>query len=404
MSNKNGPGGKTIIVVISVLCVLVTLVQIVITPSEPVYPAPTGVKDQQPAATPKATSITHPTEQPKPIRVINQATPTKRRSINIQDIEPVDEAVAHPWDEVEPTARELRLCRDMQLTPVSYTNKVGEKAYDLFSLNLYFFHNGQQYPIEHTLAKRYVDKVRHELKANLNTVYAKYIEWFGDKPLSKTIININITSSREQYISALLDNGAEDSLSSLGVYLPWKHEAFVNLPTTNENWIDHASFISTLTHEATHAINFVQFGYMHRWAQEGLAEYFEFLASNNNRELAVTYKDWQARTEGLGEPFSFSDLIFQNDKWSQNKGALYTTSLVYMQYFSSLPHDKNPLIKVLSEEMLPRCSTLDKSITVDMLDNDGLLASNLYEWFSHNVIHSNERETEWAEKIKTQKK
>ncbi|MBQ4833625.1 hypothetical protein J8L70_10270 [Pseudoalteromonas sp. MMG010] len=405
MGNNNGPGGKVIIFTLIAVCVLVVVVQIAISPSEPVYPAPYDA--------PKSVETTQyiplaPTsnkiENPQRVAPIKTQPAKKRRVIDINDIEDLDTSVAHQWHEVKPTSRDLKLCRDMQLTPIAYTNEDGSTGFDYLTLTLIAWHNGKTYPLEDIYGRSFSESVSKALYDNLEQVYLQYIKWFGAQRLSKTDITIYITNSREQYINALLDNGADDSINSLGVYLPQKHKAFVNIPYTTDKRFDSTSFMSTLTHEGTHAINFVQFGYMHRWAQEGLAEYFEFLSNTDTPELALSYKQWQVYSDNLGEPFTLADLIYQNEKWSQNKGALYTTSLIYMQYFSSLSLDNNPLVNMLIDEMLPRCSTIDKSKTIDILDSDGLLSSNMYEWFSHNVIHYKDRAIELAEKERSKSK
>ncbi len=308
----------------------------------------------------------------------------------------------HPWELVEVTPVQERLCRDMELIPLTYeeiydpeTQEKKRFYSDYYDLNLVILHNGREYSISSVYNEGTEKWIKNQMRGYLDRVYETYSKWLGAEKLFRTNINIKLALNHTQYFNALAEHDAEESAKVQGVYLPWLHTGFVKIPHNQKNQIIGMRLLQVLVHESVHAINFVQFGYMHRWAQEGLAQYFTHYVDHKTPELFVDYEQWAERSEQLGEPLSFQEMIEPSGHWLENRSALYASSFAYVQYFSSLTQQENHLISFLNTELKQRCSVLNKDWSAAQLDPNNLLYTNMQNWFEYTVIYHAERKADY---------
>jgi len=312
------------------------------------------------------------------------------------------EHAPHPWELVEVTPAQEQLCRDMALEPLTYKEVYDEELQtnkriysDYYDLSITILHNGKEYSVGSIYGKKTEKWMLSNINRHLERVYESYFNWLGAENLFKTPINIKLAINQTQYFNALKEHGAEESAVVRGVYLPWIHQAFVKIPFNDKGQILGQPFMRTLVHEAVHAINFIQFGYMHRWLQEGLAQYFTHYVDHAVPELFLDYDEWENRSGSLGSPLTLQELIYPSDHWLEDRQALYATSFAFVQYFSELPEPKNLLLTILKTENTQRCSSLNKQWVESTLDPENLLYSNIQSWFDHTVIYFSERVEEY---------
>ena len=308
----------------------------------------------------------------------------------------------HPWELVEVSPVQERLCKDMKLTPLTYeeiydpdTQQTKRVYSDYYDLNLVILHNGREYSISSVYNEGTEKWIKTQVSGYLNRVYETYSKWLGPEKLFKTDVNIKLALNHTQYFNALAEHDAEESAKVQGVYLPRLHTGFVKIPHNDKNQIQGTRLLQVLVHESVHAINFVQFGYMHRWAQEGLAQYFAHYVDHKTPELFVDYEQWAQRSGHLGEPLSFKELIEPSGHWLENRSALYASSFAYVQYFSSLTQAENHLISVLNTELKQRCSVLNKEWSASQLDPNNQLYTNIQNWFEYTVIYHSDRKADY---------
>jgi len=337
--------------------------------------------------------------KPAAAPIVNKIKPEhveKRLRRNIDTIKheapPHIEHTPHQWLAVNPTSEQKRLCSLLERPPLKFTRiydpdskRYMNRYYGFFEINISVLFRGEYRPLEHYFSEQFVDDLKWELRRNLLFVYQEYMDWFEPENLSKSVIDLKVTLNDKQYFNELVKHGAESSVNNPGVYIPWIHQAYINLPRYDNGYLNRTLFIDILTHEAVHAINFVQFGYMQRWAQEGLAQYFAYRSESGEHLASLRIDEWDKRTGSMSQPFVMDDLIIPNKSWQEDEAILYASSLVYTQYFSSLPKDKNPFISFLYNEMLPRCSTVNEENTIDLLDPENMLNSDFFNWFEKNV-------------------
>ncbi|RZQ53298.1 hypothetical protein C1E23_09470 [Pseudoalteromonas phenolica] len=335
-----------------------------------------------------------------------QAHNTNKQKTFVEQDKSYTAHTPHPWELVEVSPVQAQLCRDMELTPLTYKevfdsdSQETKRVYsDYYELNLSILHNDREYSIASVYNEGTEKWLKAHMKDYLDRVYDTYSEWLGPEKLFKTQINIKLALNQTQYFNALAEHDAEESAKVQGVYLPWLHTAFVKIPHNERNQIIGMRLLQVLVHESVHAINFVQFGYMHRWAQEGLAQYFTHFVETRTPELFLSYEQWERRSESLAEPLSFQDVIEPSGHWLENRSALYASSFAYVQYFSNLEKSENKLITLLNTELKQRCSVLKKGWSKTHLDPNDLLYTNIQNWFEHTVIYHSQRADELEKEI-----
>ncbi|MFC0118691.1 hypothetical protein ACFFK7_12285 [Pseudoalteromonas xiamenensis] len=344
-----------------------------------------------PATTSKATQAVEPHDIEIVVPHINveqkseeaQDHSTTQRS---SDGEVYTQSAPHPWLEVTPSKADLELCRTLERLPIVYDEKT-EHFSDLYQLDIKLVYSRRYtMPLSEFVNQRFEKKIYETVSTHLDKVYRQYIDWLGYEKLYQSKIDILIAYDLETY-EALLDKYHASMPSNIpGVYLPLEHIALVHLPRTYEGYIDTNSLLRTTIHESVHAVNFVQFGYMHRWAQEGLAQYFAHFYESENPELFLDKATWDARSNYLGAPLLFDDVINTNEMWRDNRHALYASAFAFIQYLSTLPKADNPLLRILKFENEQPCSVVNKAWTSGALDFDGMFNNNVLTWFEYLVL------------------
>lgn len=404
MSDNNKSGTRIFAVVLIVIIVLVIVVQLFIkSVSDPVEQeaviASFNDKENKVelAQDTNTDASTAPLELTKDVQLDSETD----KNIIEQD-HSFTEHAPHPWELIEVTPAQEQLCRDMELQPLAFENvydedlKANKRIYsDYYDLSITILHNSKEYSLSSVYGKQTEKWVLSNIKRHLNRVYESYSMWLGAENLFKAPIDIKLAINQSQYFNALAEHGAEESASVQGVYLPLIHQAFVKIPFNEKGQILGQPFMRTLVHEAVHAVNFVQFGYMQRWLQEGLAQYFAHYVDHAAPELFLDYDEWEIRSGSLGSPLTLQELIYPSDHWLEDRQALYATSFAFVQYFSELPEPKNLLLTILKTENTQRCSSLNKQWVESTLDPENLLYSNIQSWFDHTVIYFSERVEEY---------
>ncbi|WMN60718.1 DUF1570 domain-containing protein [Pseudoalteromonas xiamenensis] len=302
------------------------------------------------------------------------------------DGEVYTQSAPHPWLEVRPSMADLELCRRLERVPIVYDEKT-ERFTDLYHLEIQLVYSRRYtMPLSEFVNQKFENKIYETVSKHLDKVYSQYIDWLGYEKLYQSDIKILIAYDLETY-EALLDKYHASTPSNIpGVYLPLEHISLVHLPLTYEGYIDTNSLLRTTIHESVHAVNFVQFGYMHRWAQEGLAQYFAHFYESENPELFLDKATWDARSNYLGAPLLFDDVINTNEMWSDNRHALYASAFAFIQYLSTLSKADNPLLRILKFENKQPCSVVNKTWTSGALDFDGMFNNNVLTWFEYLVL------------------
>lgn len=320
-----------------------------------------------------------------------------------------DRYAPHPWFEVNPSAEDLRKCRALERKPLPYTeyydreqSRMVKKYQPKFTYRIWVRHKSRNYDFEKVFRdKRAREAVVDNLNKTLYSMYADYIALLGGESLYQAHIDIVIAWRSSDYSEILTYYNKEHMISkSAGVYFPSEHLAVSRLPRTIEGSVDWPEFNEIMAHETGHAMNFVQFGYMNRWSQEGIAQYQAHKVGSDYSSLFISRDEWLRASQYLDYPYPFESLLYVEEGWENNSAQLYASAFAYVQYFATQRPDILKQILRLEQQQL--CDAVSRAALPSIVDPDSLLYTDMQNWFDQSLSSYETRKAE-LDKLKVEK-
>lgn len=126
---------------------------------------------------------------------------------------------------------------------------------------------------------------RKIIQRQVKNIYQAYVEWFGWEPQPARAITIKIFGDYNDFEKYQIDK-KNGHVTSRSHYSPARKEV-VMLGTEFTS-----ATLNVLYHEASHAILDMEMRSSAKWINEGLAETFEFIVSQNGRVGVRSNKAW----------------------------------------------------------------------------------------------------------------
>ncbi|MEI5639424.1 MULTISPECIES: DUF1570 domain-containing protein [unclassified Pseudoalteromonas] len=179
-------------------------------------------------------------------------------------------------------------------------------------------------------------------------------------------LNMHIAANESDYNSLIRAREGQPEGTD-GMYFLLENQGFVKYSG------DEKQALSTLVHEAVHALNFYFFGFTPRWVTEGLAVYFENLSMTKDNQFVIkpALNGWLTKKGLLNNHFNALDIdtLFNSEgQWqTDQKHTLYANAYL----FTSFMHDKNPklLYEYLQQERSNPCNIIPAERSASLLRN-----------------------------------
>ncbi len=217
-----------------------------------------------------------------------------------------------------------------------------------------------------------------DYKQKISKIMTIYQDVFGFYLLEKQEINLIIIPSREQYADTL-ETLSIDGKYSQGLFWSATNMAFVEYKNDNQ-------VMKTALHESVHTLNLFFAGFIARWLNEGLAEYFE--------KIMLTEKSYSfnLQLDTIHQPAKeIGDLLTANQLWNisdAERRSLYNSAFLLTSYFyqyrmveTGNTQPVNILQKLLKKESEDVCTTLTDNDYQAIIDEDYIyLPQSFSDW------------------------
>ncbi|MFC3034260.1 hypothetical protein ACFOEE_17275 [Pseudoalteromonas fenneropenaei] len=194
------------------------------------------------------------------------------------------------------------------------------------------------------------------IKSLLTQSYSEYRNAFALSARRRFTVNMVFAPNYATSFDDLASRLGVDPRGSQGFYLGDSNTVLV------ENNSVHQA-LTTAVHEAIHVYNYRLVGVLPRWLNEGLAEYFEMLASI---KLAGKGQVLSDKTQ----PLEFSVMLSSEAQWeTQSRDQLYFSARVWSQFLMTHVQGRNALKAILHAEAQTPCTTLTAEHIQALMEN-----------------------------------